>query len=88
MSAIDNATAQQGASTASKRRFMIRLVIVLIGGMFLDGYILGIIGPVSARMTEDLQLDALWQGLIAAGALFGILLGSPLGGWAADKFGP
>ena len=28
-----------------------------------------------------------WQGLIAAAALFGILVGSPLGGWAADKWG-
>ena len=87
MSAIDNATARQGASTASKKRFTIRMVTVLIGGMFLDGYILGIIGPVSGRMAEDLQLDAVWQGLIAAAALVGILIGSPIGGWAADKFG-
>ena len=88
MSAIDNPAAHAGvASAASKRRFMIRMVIVLIGGMFLDGYILGIIGPVSGRMTEDLQLDVVWQGLIAAAALIGILIGSPLGGWAADKWG-
>ena len=66
---------------------MIRMVTVLIGGMFLDGYILGIIGPVTGRMAEDLQLTALWQGLIAAAALIGILIGSPLGGWAADKWG-
>jgi len=66
---------------------MIKLVIVLIGGMFLDGYILGIVGPVSATIAEDLQISALWEGLIAAGALFGILVGSPLGGWAGDKFG-
>ena len=66
---------------------MIRMVTVLIGGMFLDGYILGIIGPVSGRMAEDLQLIVVWQGLIAAAALIGILVGSPLGGWAADKWG-
>ena len=72
---------------ASKRRFLIRRVTVLIGGMVLDGYVLGIIGPVSGTMAEDLQLTALWQGLIAAAALVGILIGSPIGGWAADKWG-
>ena len=74
-------------SDASKRRFLIRMVTVLIGGMVLDGYVLGIIGPVSGTMAEDLQLTALWQGLIAAAALVGILIGSPIGGWAADKWG-
>lgn len=88
MSAIDTTTAHRDVgSAASKRRFMIRMVTVLIGGMFLDGYILGIIGPVSGRMAEDLQLSLLSQGMIAAAALIGILIGSPLGGWAADKFG-
>lgn len=72
---------------ATKRRFLIRMVTVLIGGMVLDGYVLGIIGPVSGTMAEDLQLTALWQGLIAAAALVGILIGSPIGGWAADKWG-
>ncbi|GAA2853503.1 MFS transporter [Paenarthrobacter ilicis] len=66
---------------------MFRLVAVFIGGMFLDGYILGIIGPVTGLMRTDLQLDALSLGLIAAGPLVGIFVGSPLAGWAADKFG-
>lgn len=74
-------------SAAFKRRFMMRLVAVLTGGMFLDGYILGIIGPVTGELTADLGISAFWEGLIAAGALFGILFGSPLGGWAADKYG-
>ena len=88
MSATNSPTSRQGiVSAASKKRFMTRMVTVLIGGMFLDGYILGIIGPVSGRMAKDLQLDVVWQGLIAAAALIGILIGSPLGGWAADKFG-
>ncbi|MFC9556381.1 MFS transporter [Rhodococcus sp. NPDC056960] len=55
--------------------------------MFLDGYILGIIGPVTGTMSADLGLSTLWEGMIAAGALIGILVGSPLGGWAGDKFG-
>ncbi|WFR84195.1 MFS transporter [Arthrobacter sp. Y-9] len=66
---------------------MVRLVAVFIGGMFLDGYILGIIGPVTGLMRADLQLDELSLGLIAAGPLAGIFVGSPLAGWAADKFG-
>src|SRR5579864_6984517 len=74
-------------SLAFKRRFMKRLIFVLLGGTFLDGYILGIVGPVSARLTADLHTSAFWEGLIAAGALFGILFGSPLGGWASDKYG-
>lgn len=72
---------------AFKRRFMRRMVFVLAGGMFLDGYILGIFGPVTGTMVEDLNLSTLWEGLIAAGPLFGILLGSPIGGWAGDRFG-
>ncbi|SAK72828.1 major facilitator transporter [Caballeronia pedi] len=74
-------------SLAFKRRFMMRMIFVLTGGMFLDGYILGIVGPVSSRLTAELGVSTFWEGLIAAGALFGILFGSPLGGWAADKYG-
>ncbi|WP_321803709.1 MFS transporter [Burkholderia sp. BCC1993] len=74
-------------SSAFKRRFMIRMIIVLTGGTFLDGYILGIVGPVSGKMTAELGISPVWEGLIAAGALFGILVGSPLGGWAGDRFG-
>ncbi|WP_245546661.1 MFS transporter [Leeia oryzae] len=66
---------------------MIRMILVLTGGTFLDGYILGIVGPVTSHMTAELGISLFWEGLIAAGALFGILIGSPLGGWAGDKFG-
>src|SRR5262245_62167679 len=78
---------QGETSAAFKRRFMRRLIAVLTGGMFLDGYILGIIGPATGAMTADLSLSTLWVGLIAAAALLGIFIGSPLGGWATDKFG-
>jgi MFS transporter, putative metabolite transport protein len=74
-------------SAASKRRFLIRLTAVMCGGMFLDGYILGIIGTVISKITVDLHVSAIWEGLIAAAALLGILVGSPLGGWLGDKFG-
>ena len=75
------------SSAAFKRRFMWRLLAVLIGGMLLDGYILGVIGPVTGPMKEDLGMSTWELGLVASAALFGILIGSPLGGWAGDKWG-
>ena len=74
-------------SDAFKRRFMWRLIIVLVGGMLLDGYILGILGPVTPTLEAELGLTPVQIGLVAAAALVGILIGSPLGGWAADKWG-
>ncbi len=88
MSAMKRSAADPGASSvAFKRRFMIRLVGVLIGGMFIDGFILGIIGTVIVPISKELNFGDAWEGLIAAAALLGILIGSPLAGWAADKFG-
>lgn len=85
------AARRKGAGTETsatfKRRFLKRMIFVLAGGMFLDGYILGIVGPVTAKLTAALGVSTFWEGLIAAGALFGILFGSPLGGWAADRYG-
>lgn len=75
------------ASAAFKRRFMWRMIGVLTGGMLLDGYILGIIGPVTGSMQAEMGLSTFDLGLVASMALFGILIGSPLGGWAADKWG-
>ena len=74
-------------SAAFKRRFMMRMIAVLTGGMLLDGYILGVIGPVTSVMKEEMGMSTADMGLIAAAALFGILIGSPLGGWAGDKYG-
>ncbi|MGV9862760.1 MFS transporter [Rhodococcus koreensis] len=70
-----------------KRRFMIRLFVVLAGGTFLDGYILGILGPVTDTLRTDLSLTSTQVGLLAAMAMVGILVGAPLGGWATDKWG-
>jgi MFS transporter, putative metabolite transport protein len=85
--AVSSVGVEKETSAAFKRRFMLRMIIVLTGGTFLDGYILGIVGPVSGQMTAELGISSVWEGLIAAAALFGILVGSPLGGWAGDKFG-
>jgi putative MFS transporter len=75
------------STPAFRRRFLFRLTAVLVGGMFLDGYILGIIGPATGLIQDDLGVSDLWIGLIAAGTLFGIFVGAPVGGWMTDKFG-
>ena len=59
-------------SAGSKKRFLFRLTAVLIGGMFLDGYILGIIGTVIGRIGDDLGVSEVWEGLIAASALLSL----------------
>jgi len=81
------ATVPDEASAAFKRRFMRRMIAVLTGGTLLDGYILGVIGPVTSAMKADMGMSTVAMGLVASAALFGILIGSPLGGWAGDKFG-
>src|SRR3954470_17130646 len=86
MSSTTNPVYEQ-TSDAFKKRFMWRLIFVLIGGMLLDGYILGVIGPVTPALAADLGLSSTQIGLIASMALLGILIGSPLGGWASDKWG-
>jgi MFS transporter, putative metabolite transport protein len=88
MSVTEGAVPAEEVSTpAFKKRFMKRLIVVLIGGMLLDGYILGIVGPVNETMSADLAITPAVEGLIAAAALIGIGIGSPIGGWAGDKWG-
>lgn len=82
-----NAVADTERSPVDRRRFLIRLTIVVAGGMFIDGYILGIIGTVIGAITTDLNMSVYGEGLIGAAALIGIFAGGPLGGWLADKFG-
>ncbi|MGF9660715.1 MFS transporter [Arthrobacter crystallopoietes] len=70
-----------------QRRFLAKLGLVIGGGMFIDGFILGGIGVVMPAITDELKLSAAWQGLIGASALIGIFFGGPLGGYLADKVG-
>ncbi|MFC9556393.1 MFS transporter [Rhodococcus sp. NPDC056960] len=73
--------------SVDKQRFLVKLTGVIAGGMFIDGYILGIVGPVIGAITVDLDLSLAVEGLIGASALIGIFFGGPLGGWLADKLG-
>ncbi|MGV9709782.1 MFS transporter [Gordonia sp. NPDC003424] len=75
------------SDAARKRRFLIRLTAVVSGGMFLDGYILGIIGTVIGLIKTDLSMSVFAEGAVASAALIGIFIGGPLGGWLTDRLG-
>lgn len=81
------ATKSQVTSPQFKRRFMIRLIAVLIGGMFLDGYILGILGPVFGNIESEPQHRCHLDRPRSPRAPCSAFVGSPLMGWATDKFG-
>ncbi|TGN99569.1 MFS transporter [Burkholderia sp. USMB20] len=70
-----------------QRKFIVKLTVLISGGMFIDGFILGGIGIVMPAITESLKLSLAWQGLIGASTLIGIFFGGPLGGYLADKVG-
>lgn len=57
------------------------------GGWVMDGYILSIIGVALVQLSQAMQLDGFWQGMVAASALIGIFFGGFLGGWLTDKLG-
>lgn len=57
------------------------------GGIFLDGYLLTIIGIALVQLGPALQLDEVWIGLAGAASLFGILVGGLLFGWLTDIVG-
>lgn len=59
----------------------------VLGGAFVDGYILGIVGPGIALGQSELQLGPLTQGLIASSALIGVFVGGLIFGSLADRFG-
>lgn len=67
--------------------FHLRMTVFTNGGMFCDGYILGIISIALVLMTPQLGLGSVWQGLIGASALIGIFCGSLVFGWLTDKVG-
>ena len=71
----------------NKRNFIIKLSWLMSGGMFVDGFVLGYIGMVMPAMSAELGLSLYWQGLIGAAALFGTLIGAPIGGWLSNRIG-
>ncbi|KGR89910.1 hypothetical protein CD30_14700 [Ureibacillus massiliensis 4400831 = CIP 108448 = CCUG 49529] len=65
----------------------IMAAIYTTGGKFCDGYILGVIGIALTLLGPQMELNALWYGLIGSSALIGLFLGSFLFGWLTDRIG-
>lgn len=72
---------------APMNRMVILVTIAALGGIFVDGYILGVIGGAVGPATEELGLSLLGSGLIAASALIGIFISGLFFGRVADRFG-
>jgi len=67
--------------------FHLRVTAYTTGGMFVDGYILGIVGFGLVGAAAEFGLGSWWIGLLGAGALVGIFLGSLAFGWVTDNVG-
>ncbi|ERK99228.1 hypothetical protein O999_01170 [Pseudomonas putida LF54] len=69
------------------QKFHQRLTVSAAGGIFVDGYVLSIIGVIILHATAALQLSDFWQGMIAASSLIGIFAGGLIGGWLTSILG-
>lgn len=72
---------------APLRPFHARVAVASFGGVFSDGFGLGIVGIALAQATPQLQLTPLWLGLLGGGSLAGLFLGALLTGPFADRWG-
>jgi hypothetical protein len=72
---------------APLRLFHLRVAVASCGGVFSDGYGLGIIGISLSRAPPQLGLSPVWLGLLGGASLFGLFAGALLTGPAADRFG-
>ncbi|MDR5744756.1 MFS transporter [Caballeronia sp. LZ029] len=69
------------------RRFHLRVAFAGTGGVFSDGFVLGIVGIAVSIAAVPLHLSAFWMGLLGAASLIGLFLGSLIAGPLADRFG-
>ena len=72
---------------APLRLFHLRVAVASSGGVFSDGYGLGIIGIALSRAAEHLALSPVWMGLLGGASLFGLFAGALFTGPTADRFG-
>jgi MFS transporter, putative metabolite transport protein len=68
-------------------RFHLRVGIASVGGVFADGFGLGIIGIALSLAGPKLALDPLWLGLLGGGSLAGLFIGALVTGPFADRHG-
>ncbi len=69
------------------KKFHYKLAAYTVGGMLIDGYILGIIEFALVLIVPYMNMNPVWQGLIASSPLMGILVGSLIFGRISDKIG-
>lgn len=69
------------------RPFHVRIAVAGTGGVFSDGFGLGIIGISLSYAARPLDLDPVWMGLLGGAALFGLFAGALLTGPCADRHG-
>lgn len=67
--------------------FHVRVAVAASGGVFSDGYGLGIIGISLSLAAHELDLSPVWMGLLGGASLLGLFVGALLTGPAADRFG-
>ncbi len=67
--------------------FHLRVCIGGTGGVFADGFGLGIIGIALSLAAPQLQLGPVWQGLLGGASLAGLFAGALLTGPVADHHG-
>ena len=72
---------------APLRPFHLRVAVASFGGVFSDGFGLGIIGFALGLAAPQLALTPLWLGLIGGASLAGLFLGALFTGPTADRFG-
>lgn len=67
--------------------FLKKMTFFAGGGIFLDGYILVMIGIALVQLEPKLGLDSFWSGLSGAASLMGILFGGLIFGYVTDLIG-
>src|SRR5580700_4837813 len=72
---------------APLRLFHVRVAVASCGGVFSDGYGLGIIGISLSHAPARLGLSPVWMGLLGGASLLGLFAGALLTGPVADRFG-
>ena len=72
---------------APLRPFHLRIAAASTGGVFSDGFGLGIIGISLSVAGPQLKLSPIWIGLIGGASLLGLFLGALVTGPFADRFG-
>jgi putative MFS transporter len=84
---LDREAAMTAYDDVPLRPFHLRICIASTGGIFADGFALGIIGIALSLAAPQLRLSAVWIGLLGGASLAGLFAGSLLTGPAADHFG-